>query len=97
MGNRLKPDDRSYQRGDKEQSPEAGRVFEENDAHQRRTYGAYAGPYGVGRAYRQGLGGFDEQQHADRKGEQESAVPPGSGCARGFFGFSQAGGKGYFK
>ena len=71
----LQSDDAYYERCDEKQSPECCRFLEEDDAHHNRSNGSYARPYRVSRAYRNGVHGFGQQHHAQRKADDEARAP----------------------
>src|SRR5690606_8218074 len=91
------PHDRQDQGGDKKDPGKGGRLLKDQDAHQDRSHGPDAGPYGIRRSNGQALGGPDQQQHTDGKGEKETPVPEVHFGSSGLLGLSQAEGKGHFE
>lgn len=61
---KLQPDYGSNEGADKEDTPEGGGLFENENARQHGTHRANAGPHSVSGANGQRFGGFNEQQHA---------------------------------
>jgi len=95
--NHFQPHNRRNKRGDEEEAHEGGGFTEKEYAQQHGAYGADARPYGVGGADGQGLGGFDQEGHADGQGEGKAGVPAVDFGAGALFGLGEAEGKAYFK
>ena len=64
-GEDFQADDRSDQRRDEEQPPEAGGFLEDQDADEDGSHGADTRPYRIGRPDRDRLTRFGKKKHAE--------------------------------
>ena len=89
-------DDRGDERYHEEEPPEGSRLLEYQDSDQYGADCADTGPYGISGSNGECLGRFDEQDHTEAEGDQETCIPAIHFIADGFFGFSETEGEGDF-
>ena len=71
----LQTHNRGDERGDEEQTPERGRLMEEENAHKNGAHSANARPHWIGGAERHRLGDMGKKSHADKGKGKKTAHP----------------------